>query len=177
MVVGTTKSFYEFDVEKREWIDYTQGFNIGNSFSIDGDRTMIVLFLCERSNGASVVIATVAVFGDFGLSGCLLVSRRLGASGDGVVFIEAVPLGVVFGDALPWRTGDGDIGLEFTPGINSIGSVNLGSTVFGYAIQDGDNDPVQVQYAGGFASQSNPGAGWEAIGALESAENYLLYSP
>ena len=44
MVVGTTKSFYEFDVEKREWIDYTQGFNIGNSFSIDGESIDIQQF-------------------------------------------------------------------------------------------------------------------------------------
>ena len=44
MVVGTTKSLYEFDVEKREWIDYTQGFNIGNSFSIDGESIDIQQF-------------------------------------------------------------------------------------------------------------------------------------
>ena len=40
--------------------------------------------------------------------------------------------------------------VEFFPGEATIDGINLGSTVFGYAIQNGPDGPVfQVQYAGG----------------------------
>ena len=70
---------------------------------------------------------------------------------------------------------DGDIG-AYTPGTSTIDSINLGSTVFGYAIQNGPDGPViQVQYAGGFASDNNPGIGWQATAAAQNNDGYSLY--
>ena len=35
-LMAASKSLYQFDYEKYDWIDYTQGFNIGNSLCIEG---------------------------------------------------------------------------------------------------------------------------------------------
>ena len=37
-LVAASKSLYQFDFEKYDWIDYKQGFNIGNSLCIDGNK-------------------------------------------------------------------------------------------------------------------------------------------
>ena len=37
-LVAASKSLYQFDFEKYDWIDYTQGFNIGNSLCIEGSK-------------------------------------------------------------------------------------------------------------------------------------------
>jgi hypothetical protein len=65
--------------------------------------------------------------------------------------------------------------MTFTPGPLTIQGVNLGSTALGYALRSGSGVPVQVSFAGQFASASNPGAGWQAIAALASGSGYELY--
>jgi hypothetical protein len=65
--------------------------------------------------------------------------------------------------------------MTFTPGPLTIQGVNLGSTALGYALRSGSGVPVQVSFAGQFASASNPGAGWQAIAAVASASGYELY--
>ena len=65
--------------------------------------------------------------------------------------------------------------MTFTPGPLTIQGVNLGSTALGYALRSGSGAPVQVSFAGQFASASNPGAGWQAIAAVASGSGYELY--
>jgi hypothetical protein len=47
--------------------------------------------------------------------------------------------------------------------------------MLGYALRHGDHAPLQVIYAGGQASDHNPGNGWSAVAAAASGEGYDLY--
>ena len=69
---------------------------------------------------------------------------------------------------------DGSIGVVVPVG-ESIGGVQLSSTQIGYAIRGLTGNPVHVSYAGGFASQDMPGAGWRAVAAAQDGEGYDLY--
>jgi len=70
---------------------------------------------------------------------------------------------------------DGVTGLVYTPGSTTINGVNLGSNPLGYAIKNGTATPLQVSFAGQFASPTNPGAGWAPIAATAEASGYDLY--
>jgi 2',3'-cyclic-nucleotide 2'-phosphodiesterase (5'-nucleotidase family) len=71
--------------------------------------------------------------------------------------------------------GDGLTGLVHTPGANTIGAVNLGSTALGYAIKSGANAPVSITYAGQNITASNAGANWVAVAAATSGTGYQVY--
>ncbi|QNJ27488.1 peptidylprolyl isomerase [Synechococcus sp. SYN20] len=74
---------------------------------------------------------------------------------------------------------DGITGVTFTPSFTITDSlvnpelndaVSFGRTQLGYAIQNGDNAPLHIQFAGGFTSDSNPGAGWVGLAATPDAD-------
>jgi len=71
--------------------------------------------------------------------------------------------------------GDGVSGLAYTPGANTIGAVNLGSTALGYAVKSGANAPVSITYAGQNITASNAGANWVAVAAATSGTGYQVY--
>ena len=70
---------------------------------------------------------------------------------------------------------NGTIGHAYTAGNTTIGTVNLGSTPFGYALKNGTAAPLQITYPSGNASASNPGANWVAIAAAAAPSGYELY--
>jgi diketogulonate reductase-like aldo/keto reductase len=73
-------------------------------------------------------------------------------------------------------TGDGKVGLAATfVASKTIGAVTLGSTTLGYALQTGTGTLLQITYSGQYASASNPGGGWSAIGAVAAGTGYTLY--
>ena len=72
-------------------------------------------------------------------------------------------------------TGDGSIGLPFTPGAFTLGSVNLGTTSLGYALRLGSAPPIQITFSGQFASTSNPGDSWTAIAAAAFGSGFELF--
>jgi hypothetical protein len=71
--------------------------------------------------------------------------------------------------------GDGVSGLAYTPGANTIGAVNLGSTALGYAVKSGANAPVSITSAGKNITASNAGANWVAVAAATSGTGYQVY--
>jgi serralysin len=64
---------------------------------------------------------------------------------------------------------------NYQAGPTTIRGLNLGSTSLGYAINDGIRAPIQITYSGEYASASNPGSGWSAIGVTTSGNGYELY--
>ncbi len=71
--------------------------------------------------------------------------------------------------------GDGTTGLTFSPSPSTLGTVTLGSTQLGYAIQNGVASPIQISFSGQFASTSTPGAGWSALAAAATGNGYELF--
>ena len=72
-------------------------------------------------------------------------------------------------------TGDGDVGLGFTPSGVSIQGIEFGSTRYGYALRTNGSKVIPVTWkAGQFATPTNPGAGWEPLGAMPSGNGYRL---
>ena len=69
---------------------------------------------------------------------------------------------------------DGSVGNPFSA-IKSIGSVALGSTAKGYALQVGSGSPIQITYAGINASPTSPGVGWSAIAAAANGTGFDVY--
>ena len=70
---------------------------------------------------------------------------------------------------------DGSLGTEFTAGASTISGVNLGTTPLGYAIKNGDAEPILITFNGQHASALNIGADWTAIAAAASTSGYDLY--
>jgi hypothetical protein len=64
---------------------------------------------------------------------------------------------------------------NYQAGPTTIRGLNLGVTSLGYAINDGIRAPIQITYSGQYASASNPGSGWSAIGVAASGNGYELY--
>ncbi|MEI6829176.1 MAG: hypothetical protein WCK64_04895, partial [Synechococcaceae cyanobacterium ELA445] len=69
---------------------------------------------------------------------------------------------------------DGSVGNPFSA-IKTIGSVGLGSTAKGYALQVGSVNPIQITYSGINASATSPGAGWSAIAAAANGTGFDVY--
>jgi hypothetical protein len=70
---------------------------------------------------------------------------------------------------------DSITGFPYTPGSATINGLNLGNTDSGYALRSGTAAPIQITFAGQFASTSNPGDGWSAIAAAANGSGYDLY--
>ena len=72
--------------------------------------------------------------------------------------------------------GDGKIGLTYSPGVATIGTINLGQNQLGYAIKKGASTPTQITFAGQFAGADNPGNGWSSVAAAAgSGSGFKLY--
>ena len=70
---------------------------------------------------------------------------------------------------------DSITGFAYTPGSATINGLNLGNNETGYALRSGTAAPIQITFAGQFASASNPGDGWSAIAAAANGSGYDLY--
>jgi hypothetical protein len=79
--------------------------------------------------------------------------------------------------------GDGAIGIPFTGGVVTLGEVVFGTTQFGYGFNDSNptsfHSVVLIRNAlnpsSGYASDSNPGAGWIAAGVSSVREPFKYW--
>jgi hypothetical protein len=70
---------------------------------------------------------------------------------------------------------DGHIGLVFASSGVTIGTVELGTTQLGYALRVSGGSPIHVTVSGGYASPSQPGGGWVAIGARAKGPGFEMF--